>query len=167
MDRDAPRGPDAAGRAGDGARRPRVRFAAGEWLRTEISAKFTAEGVERRAVGGGARVDEQWTDAAGDFLSRWRTPTADPKAQEARLRAASHGAIGSLRRRMAATGVTATGIQKRFGAVEVLHDIDLDVAPGRSSPCSGRRAAARRRCCGSSPGSSGPTPARCASTSGS
>ncbi len=31
---------------------------------------------------------------------------------------------------MAATGVTATGIGKRFGAVEVLHGVDLDVAPG-------------------------------------
>src|SRR5262245_59748964 len=31
---------------------------------------------------------------------------------------------------MGATGLTATGIQKHFGAVEVLHDVDLDVAPG-------------------------------------
>ena len=31
---------------------------------------------------------------------------------------------------MAASGVTATGISKRFGSVEVLHDVDLDVAPG-------------------------------------
>jgi iron(III) transport system ATP-binding protein len=32
---------------------------------------------------------------------------------------------------MAATGVTATGICKRFGVVDVLHGIDLDVTPGQ------------------------------------
>jgi L-histidine N-alpha-methyltransferase len=45
-----------------------VRFAPGDWLRTEISAKFTAEGVEDELWQAGLVVDEQWTDDAGDFL---------------------------------------------------------------------------------------------------
>jgi L-histidine N-alpha-methyltransferase len=45
-----------------------VRFAAGDWVRTEISAKFTAEGVEDELWQAGLVVDEQWTDDAGDFL---------------------------------------------------------------------------------------------------
>jgi L-histidine N-alpha-methyltransferase len=45
-----------------------VRFAPGDWVRTEISAKFTAEGVEDELWRAGLVVDEQWTDDAGDFL---------------------------------------------------------------------------------------------------
>jgi L-histidine N-alpha-methyltransferase len=45
-----------------------VRLAPGDWVRTEISAKFTAEGVEDELWQAGLVVDEQWTDDAGDFL---------------------------------------------------------------------------------------------------
>jgi dimethylhistidine N-methyltransferase len=45
-----------------------VRFAAGEWLRTEVSAKFTAARVREELWAAGLVVDEQWTDDAGDFL---------------------------------------------------------------------------------------------------
>lgn len=45
-----------------------VAFAAGEHIRTEISAKFTAAGVNDELGGVGLRVVEQWTDDAGDFL---------------------------------------------------------------------------------------------------
>jgi L-histidine N-alpha-methyltransferase len=45
-----------------------VRFAPGEWLRTEISAKFTAARVREELWQAGLVVDDQWTDDAGDFL---------------------------------------------------------------------------------------------------
>jgi L-histidine N-alpha-methyltransferase len=40
----------------------------GEWLRTEISAKFTAEQVQAELEDAGLVVEAQWTDDAGDFL---------------------------------------------------------------------------------------------------
>lgn len=45
-----------------------VRFAEGEALRTEISAKFTPEGVSDELGAAGMRVIVQWTDRVGDFL---------------------------------------------------------------------------------------------------
>jgi len=45
-----------------------VRFGAGEWLRTEISAKFTAARVREELWAAGLVVDDQWTDDAGEFL---------------------------------------------------------------------------------------------------
>jgi L-histidine N-alpha-methyltransferase len=44
-----------------------VAFAEGEELRTEISAKFRREGVERELATAGFQVAEWWTDPAGDF----------------------------------------------------------------------------------------------------
>jgi L-histidine N-alpha-methyltransferase len=44
-----------------------VRFAAGEELRTEISAKFRRAGVEAELAAAGLRLAEWWTDPAGDF----------------------------------------------------------------------------------------------------
>lgn len=44
-----------------------VLFAAGEEMRTEISAKFRPEGVERELAAAGLAVTEWWTDPAGDF----------------------------------------------------------------------------------------------------
>jgi L-histidine N-alpha-methyltransferase len=44
-----------------------VRFAAGEELRTEISAKFRRTGVEAELAAAGLRLAEWWTDPAGDF----------------------------------------------------------------------------------------------------
>jgi L-histidine Nalpha-methyltransferase len=44
-----------------------VEFAAGETLRTEISTKFTREGVEEELAAAGLRVAAWWTDEAGDF----------------------------------------------------------------------------------------------------
>jgi L-histidine N-alpha-methyltransferase len=45
-----------------------VDFAAGEIIRTEISAKFTATGVNAELVAAGMQMIDQWTDDAGDFL---------------------------------------------------------------------------------------------------
>ncbi|MEZ5102689.1 MAG: L-histidine N(alpha)-methyltransferase [Thermoleophilia bacterium] len=42
-------------------------FAAGEELRTEISAKFRREGVEAELAAAGLELDRWWTDAQGDF----------------------------------------------------------------------------------------------------
>jgi L-histidine N-alpha-methyltransferase len=44
-----------------------VPFAAGEEMRTEISAKFRREGVERELAAAGLRLTRWWTDPAGDF----------------------------------------------------------------------------------------------------
>ena len=44
-----------------------VEFAAGEELRTEISAKFRRERVERELAAAGFQLAEWWTDPAGDF----------------------------------------------------------------------------------------------------
>ena len=44
-----------------------VRFARGEEVRTEVSAKFTPEQVEDELAAASLRVDRRWTDPAGDF----------------------------------------------------------------------------------------------------
>ncbi|HSV65528.1 MAG TPA: L-histidine N(alpha)-methyltransferase [Mycobacteriales bacterium] len=44
-----------------------VQFAAGEQVRTEVSAKFRAEGVARELVAAGFALHEWWTDPAGLF----------------------------------------------------------------------------------------------------
>jgi L-histidine N-alpha-methyltransferase len=44
-----------------------VSFVAGEELRTEISAKFRREGVERELAAAGFAVRHWWTDPAGRF----------------------------------------------------------------------------------------------------
>jgi L-histidine N-alpha-methyltransferase len=44
-----------------------VPFAAGEEMRTEISAKFRRQGVERELVAAGLAMTRWWTDPAGDF----------------------------------------------------------------------------------------------------
>jgi L-histidine N-alpha-methyltransferase len=46
----------------------KVDFAAGEQMRTEISAKFTAEGVRAELAAAGLEVTGLWTDPAGDYL---------------------------------------------------------------------------------------------------
>jgi L-histidine N-alpha-methyltransferase len=53
-----------------------VEFAAGELMRTEISAKFSAESVERELGAAGFELVRWWTDSQGDFalsLSRARS----------------------------------------------------------------------------------------------
>jgi L-histidine N-alpha-methyltransferase len=45
----------------------RVDFAAGEEMRTEISAKFRREGVEAELAAAGLRLTEWWTDPQGEF----------------------------------------------------------------------------------------------------
>jgi dimethylhistidine N-methyltransferase len=45
-----------------------VRIDAGRWLRTEISAKFTADGIRAELWTAGLVVEHQWTDDNGDFL---------------------------------------------------------------------------------------------------
>src|SRR3954468_8803058 len=44
-----------------------VSFAAGEEMRTEISAKFRRAGVERELAAAGLTMTHWWTDPAGDF----------------------------------------------------------------------------------------------------
>jgi L-histidine N-alpha-methyltransferase len=44
-----------------------VRFAAGEELRTEVSAKFRSEGVEEELARAGLRLTRWWTDPDGDY----------------------------------------------------------------------------------------------------
>lgn len=44
-----------------------VKFDAGEEMRTEISAKFRREGIERELAAAGLDLGEWWTDPAGDF----------------------------------------------------------------------------------------------------
>ncbi len=44
-----------------------VDFAAGEELRTEVSAKFRREGVHAELAGAGLEPAHWWTDAAGRF----------------------------------------------------------------------------------------------------
>lgn len=45
-----------------------VRIDEGEWLRTEISSKFTPEVVHDELWEAGLAIEEQWTDEAGDYL---------------------------------------------------------------------------------------------------
>ncbi|MBN2622071.1 MAG: L-histidine N(alpha)-methyltransferase [Acidimicrobiales bacterium] len=45
-----------------------VDFAAGEQMRTEISAKFTGDAVRRELAQAGMAVAGSWTDPAGDYL---------------------------------------------------------------------------------------------------
>lgn len=45
-----------------------VEFAAGEEMRTEISAKFRRERLEESATAAGLRIDRWWTDEDGDFV---------------------------------------------------------------------------------------------------
>jgi L-histidine N-alpha-methyltransferase len=45
-----------------------VKFAAGEDLLTEISSKFTRQGVEDELFGAGFLVDAMWEAPGGDFL---------------------------------------------------------------------------------------------------
>ncbi|MCA1713102.1 MAG: L-histidine N(alpha)-methyltransferase [Actinobacteria bacterium] len=44
-----------------------VRFAAGQELRTEISAKFRPAGLQRELADAGLTLERCWTDQAGDF----------------------------------------------------------------------------------------------------
>lgn len=59
-----------------------VEFAPGEEMRTEVSAKFTRERVERELRAAGMTLVEWWTDPDGDFalsLARLARPTgAEP-----------------------------------------------------------------------------------------
>jgi L-histidine Nalpha-methyltransferase len=51
-----------------------VRFAAGEVMRTEISAKFRRERVEAELAAAGLRLTHWWTDPAGDFALSLSVP---------------------------------------------------------------------------------------------
>ncbi len=51
-----------------------VRFAAGELMRTEISAKFRRDGITAELRAAGLAVTQCWTDAAGDFALLLATP---------------------------------------------------------------------------------------------
>jgi L-histidine N-alpha-methyltransferase len=51
-----------------------VSFAAGEEMRTEISAKFTQDALAAEYAAAGLRLAEWWTDEAGDFALSLATP---------------------------------------------------------------------------------------------
>jgi L-histidine Nalpha-methyltransferase len=51
-----------------------VTFAAGEQVRTEISAKFRRAGLEAELASAGLRLTEWWTDPAGDFALSLSVP---------------------------------------------------------------------------------------------
>ncbi|HET9770959.1 MAG TPA: L-histidine N(alpha)-methyltransferase, partial [Acidimicrobiia bacterium] len=51
-----------------------VRFAAGEEMRTEISAKFRPDGLTGELTVAGLRLLDLWTDPAGDFALSLSTP---------------------------------------------------------------------------------------------
>jgi L-histidine N-alpha-methyltransferase len=51
-----------------------VPFAAGEEMRTEISAKFRPDGLSAELTAAGLRLVELWTDPAGDFALSLSTP---------------------------------------------------------------------------------------------
>jgi L-histidine N-alpha-methyltransferase len=60
-----------------------VPFAAGERMRTEISAKFRREGVEAELSAAGLSLSHWWSDPAGDFgvslsVRRWTLPVPVP-----------------------------------------------------------------------------------------
>ena len=55
-----------------------VDFAAGEEMRTEISAKFRREGVAHELAAVGLELAEWWTDAAGDFALSLAVPRSGP-----------------------------------------------------------------------------------------
>jgi L-histidine N-alpha-methyltransferase len=53
-----------------------VSFAAGEEMRTEISAKFRRDRVERELAAAGLTLAEWWTDPAGDFALSLARPAS-------------------------------------------------------------------------------------------
>jgi L-histidine N-alpha-methyltransferase len=55
-----------------------VRFARGEEMRTEISAKFRRERLEAEAAAVGLEVRQWWTDSAGDYALSLLTRTGSP-----------------------------------------------------------------------------------------
>ena len=62
-----------------------VRFAEGEEMRTEISAKFRRERLDADAAAVGLRIQDWWTDSAGDFALSLLVPDGP----------ASHGRAGA------------------------------------------------------------------------
>ncbi len=51
-----------------------VSFEAGEQMRTEISAKFRRDGIERELAAAGLRLVHWWTDPDGDFALSLSVP---------------------------------------------------------------------------------------------
>ena len=88
MGRDAPARHGAQTVRLDGANLE-VRFADGEEIRTEISAKFTRDAVERELRAAGLRLDDFFSDGAGLFglAFAWRSippPLAFPRHEAQR-----------------------------------------------------------------------------------
>ncbi|EIV95109.1 L-histidine N(alpha)-methyltransferase [Frankia sp. QA3] len=57
-----------------------VEFQRGEDLLTEISAKFTRDGITAELADAGWAVTQQWTDPEGDFAVTLATPSTAPAA---------------------------------------------------------------------------------------
>jgi L-histidine N-alpha-methyltransferase len=55
-----------------------VAFEPGEQMRTEISAKFRREGVERELAAAGLSLEQWWTDPDGDFALSLSVPVSRP-----------------------------------------------------------------------------------------
>jgi L-histidine N-alpha-methyltransferase len=58
-------------------------LAAGEEIRTEVSAKFRRERVTDELAAAGYRLDEWWTDTTGRFALSLATVTGDPEGPPA------------------------------------------------------------------------------------
>ena len=71
---------------------------------------------------------------------------------------------GGRRGAGAGMSIEVRDISQRFGSLPALDGVDLTSTPASWSRCSGPRARARPRCCGSSPASKRPTRQRCTST---
>jgi L-histidine N-alpha-methyltransferase len=63
-----------------------VHFEDGEEIRTEISAKFRREGVQRELAASGLTLVDWWTDPDGDFALSLSTPTTPSTPTTSRLR---------------------------------------------------------------------------------
>ncbi len=63
-----------------------VELARGEEIRTEISAKFRREGVQRELAAAGLTLVDWWTDPDGDFALSLSTPTTPTTPSTSRLR---------------------------------------------------------------------------------